>query len=141
MASLIYNRGLQIVQDGSADLDTDTLKVMLLANTYTPDKDHNVLTDASTHEVTGTGYTAGGATLANVSVTEDDANDRVTVDADDVTWAAATITARYALIYDDTLVNDPLLYLFDFGSDQSSSGADFTIQWNAGGIFRVAQAA
>jgi hypothetical protein len=140
MASIIYNRGLQIVQEGSADLDADTLKVMLLTSSYTPDKTHNVLADVSTNEVTGSGYTAGGATLANVSVTEDDVNDRVTFDADDVTWTSATITARYAVIYDDTLASDPLLFCFDFVSDQSSSGADFTIQWNADGIFRVAQA-
>ncbi len=141
MASIVYNRGVQIVASGEADLEGDTIKVMLLANTYTPDKADNVLADVSAHEISGSGYTAGGATLANKSVTEDDGNDRVAFDADDVVWSNATITARYAVVYDDTLADDPLLFCYDFEEDKSSSGANFTFAFNAAGACLFAQAA
>ncbi len=141
MADLVYNRGIYNVVANVHDLANDVLKVMLLADTYTPDKDHNVLADVSTHEISGTGYTAGGATLANVTVTEDDTNDRVTLDGDDVVWANATFTARYAVIYDDTPAGDPLWKLVDFGANVSASGADFTVAWAAEGIHHWQQAA
>lgn len=60
------------------------------------------------------------------------------LDADDVTWASSTITARYAVIYKDTGVatTSPLIGFVDFGQDESSSNGNFTIQWSANGILR-----
>lgn len=121
------------------DFDTDTIKVALLTSSYTPNQDtHDYFDDVSANEVSGTGYTSGGATLANKSVTYTSGTNVTKFDADDVSWTSSTITARYAVIYDAspaTNATRPLLAYVDFGSDQSSSSGTFSIVWDAAGIF------
>ena len=139
MADLIYNSFFTDLSKGNIDLDTDTFKLMLVTSAYTPTKTHAKRSDI-TNEVTGTGYTAGGATLANVTVTQDNTNDLAKFDADDVSWATSTITARGAVLYKargGASSADELVKYFDFGSDQSSVGAAFTVQFNANGILQV----
>ena len=68
-------------------------------------------TIGSSVEVTGTGYTATGATLVNISPTV--AQNVAFVDFNDVTFSTATITAAAALIYNTT------------NSKQSSCGIRF----------------
>jgi hypothetical protein len=75
--------------DGSVDLDTDTIKVMLVTSSYTPNQDTHDFKDDVTNEVAGAGYAAGGATLANETVTADNTDNEGVVDADDVSWAAS----------------------------------------------------
>ena len=136
----LYNNGKKNLMNGSIDLDTDTIKVALFTSSYTPNIDtDNDFADISANEISGTGYTAGGATLANKSVTADTTDDEGVFDADDVTWSTATITARYAVVYKSTgtPANDLLICYVDFGSNQSSSASDFTIQWNAEGIVNI----
>ena len=139
MADLIYNSFFTDLSKGNIDLDTDTFKLMLVTSAYTPTKTH-AKRSSITNEVTGTGYSAGGATLANVTVTQDDTNDLAKFDADDVSWANSTITARGAVLYKargGASSADELVKYFDFGSDQSSVGAAFTVQFNANGILQV----
>ncbi len=125
--------------NGGIDLDTDTIKVMLVTSSYTPDADTHDYKDDITNEVTGTGYTAGGATLSGKTVTQDNTNNLGVFDANDVTWSSSTITARGAVLYKDTgtASTSPLICYFDFGSDKSSVSGDFTIQWNSGGILTL----
>lgn len=141
MASKLYGQFLAQALNKEIDWDTDTIKVALLSNAYTPDQDaHNYLDDVVANEVTGTGYTAGGATLANKTNSYNGATNVITLDADDVTWSSSTITARYAVIYDAspaTNATKPLIGYVDFGSDQSSSNGNFTITWDATGIVRI----
>ena len=141
MASKLYGQFLSQALNKEIDWDTDTIKVALLSNSYTPDQDaHNYLDDVVSYEVTGTGYTAGGATLANKSNSYNSGTNVITLDADDVTWSSSTITARYAVIYDAspaTNATKPLIGYVDFGSDQSSSNGNFTITWDATGIVRI----
>ena len=119
----------------------DTIKVALLSSAYTPDQDtHDYWNDVSTHQVTGTGYTAGGEELVSKSEAYDAPTNRITLDGDNVSWANSTITARYAVVYDDTpatAAEKPLLGYVDFGQDESSSNGTFEIQWNASGIFEI----
>jgi len=141
MPSKLYGQFLSQALNKEIDWDTDTIKVALLTNSYTPDQDaHNYLDDVVTNEVTGTGYTAGGNTLANKTNTYNSATNVITLDADDTTWSSSTITARYAVIYDAspaTNATRPLIGYVDFGSDQSSSNGNFTITWDATGIVRI----
>ena len=119
----------------AVDLDSDTLKIMLVTSAYTPDfGTHDFKADV-TNEVVGTGYTAGGETLTSLSLTQ--SAGVITFDAADVTWTSSTITARGAVIYDDTIASDPLICYIDFGSDQSSSSGDFVLSFNASGIFTI----
>jgi len=136
MADLIYNKFKEYMADGTMDLDNDAFKIMLTTSTYTPAATHSVKADV-TNEISGTGYTAGGATLQNVTWTE--SSGTVTLDATDVSWTSATFTARYAVIYDDTPASplDPLVCLIDFGTDKSVTAGTFTIQFHANGIFTL----
>jgi hypothetical protein len=141
MASKLYGQFLSQALNKEIDWDTDTIKVALLTNSYTPDQDaHNYLDDVVANEVTGTGYTAGGNTLANKTNSYNSATNVIVLDADDTTWSSSTITARYAVIYDAspaTNATRPLIGYVDFGSDQSSSNGNFTITWDATGIVRI----
>ena len=124
-----------------ADAGT-TVKVALVTGTYTFNQDTHEAFDDITNEVSGTGYTAGGATLSSVTVTT---TGRVTtVDAADVTWTDSTITAAGAVIYDATpalAADQKLLAFVDFDGNETSESGDFTITWNASGIFDITVAA
>ena len=138
MANAVFNRFKREIANGGVDLDTDTIKVLLVTSTFTPNVDtHQVLSDV-TNEVVGTGYTAGGAALANKTVTQDNTNDRCVFDADDTTWATSTITARAAILYKDTGTpsTSTLICYKDFTTDKTSTAGPFTIQWDATGILR-----
>jgi hypothetical protein len=138
----MYGQVPKLAFNKEIGLTADTIKVMLCTSAYVPNQDTHVYKDVSvTGEVTGTGYTAGGATLASKTVTYDAANNIVAFDAADVTWAASTLTARYAVIYDDSPAsNKPLLAYVDFGADQSSNNGNFTITWDAAGVFKTTTA-
>ena len=118
------------------DLDSDTIKIMLVTSSYTPDFGaHDFKADVS-NEVSGTNYTAGGNTLSSLALTQ--TGGTIKFDAADTSWSSATITdARGAVIYDDTLTDDPLIAYIDFGANYSSTNGTFTIAFNAGGIFTI----
>jgi hypothetical protein len=104
-----------------------TFKIALYTSTATLDKATTAY--AATNEVVGTGYTAGGNTLTNVTPTL--ATDTAITDFPDTSWTTATITARGALIYDATNVQNKSVAVLDFGADKSSSGGTFTIVFPA----------
>jgi hypothetical protein len=129
MASLIYNSAIDELARGDIDFDSNTFKAMLVTSSYTPNKDtHDFLNDV-TNEVTGTGYTAGGAT-STVTVTKDNTNDKVTIQFGAVSWASSTITARGCVYYKSrggASSADEIVAYNDFGSDVSSSGGTFSV--------------
>lgn len=139
MADVIYSNLPKHLMNANISLESDTIKVALVTSSYTPDQDAHEFFDDITNEVTGTGYTAGGATLASKTVTADTANNAGVFDAANVTWSTSTITARGAVVYKSTgtASTSPLIEYIDFGIDKISSGADFTITWDAAGIFKI----
>jgi hypothetical protein len=139
MADVIYNSYKKDQMNGSIDLDTDTIYVMLVTSSYTPNQDSHSVRNDVTNEVSGTGYTAGGAEITNKQVTQDDTDDEGVFDGADVTWGTSTITARGAVIYKSTgaITTDNLIAYIDFGADKSSSAGDFTIQWSTEGIINL----
>ena len=138
MASGVYNQFKYQSLKKLIDLSADTIKVALLDSSHAFDADNSNWSSVSANEVSGAGYSAGGNTLASLSLTQDDSNDRAKWDADDSTWSSATITAAHAVIYDDTATGDPLICSIDFGGNQSVAGGDFTIAWSATGILLLA---
>jgi len=79
----------------------------------------------TSNEISGSGYSAGGGTLTNVTPTS--SSTIAFTDFDDLTFSTATITARGALIYNDTAAGDPSVVVLDFGGDKTSTAGDFKI--------------
>jgi hypothetical protein len=98
---------------------------------------------SSSNEASGTGYSAGGAALTNVTPTT--SSTTALTDFADVTWSSSSITARGALIYNSSTAagsaNRGVLVL-NFGSDKASSSGDFTITFptadSSSAIIRIA---
>ena len=102
----------------------NTFKLALYDNNASFDASTTAYT--STNEVANSGtYTAGGGTLTNVTPTT--SGTTALTDFADITFTSATITARGALIYNDTAAGDPTVVVLDFGSDKSSTSGDFQI--------------
>lgn len=135
----LYNSFKKKIMDGSIDLDTDTIKVALCTSSYTPSVDNHDFFDDITNEIVGTGYTAGGATLTNKVVSQDNTDDEGVFDADDATWSTATLTFRYAIIYKvgAGASSSPLIGYIDFSTDQVSTVGTVTIPWLAEGIINL----
>jgi hypothetical protein len=106
---------------GEHNLETDTLKIALYTALATLDENTTVYT--TTNEISGTGYTAGGETLVNVSVSTSGLIAYVSFD--NVVWDPASFTARGALIYNESVGNKSIAIL-DFGSDKTTT-TKFTI--------------
>ena len=79
----------------------------------------------ATNEVTGTAYVAKGNALVNVTPTS--TSTTAFTDFGDSTWSTSTITARGAMIFNDTASGDPSVVILDFGADKSSSAGDFVV--------------
>lgn len=136
----MYGNALLKALNKEVDWDSDTIKVMLCTSSYTPNQDAHAYKSSVNNEVSGTGYTAGGATLGTKTITYTAGTNVIKLDAEDVSWTNSTITARYAVIYDDAGATDAdkvLLGYVDFGEDKISSSGTFTIQWDAAGIFAI----
>ena len=139
---VLHDKAKLYMQDGTVDLDTHTLKVALYTSAS------NVATNsvdglaAATNQVaSGNGYTTGGWTVTGAVLSE--ASGTVKFDSNDPAWTAAggTITAKYAVLYDDTVttpVADPIIChcLLDTVTDVSvTDGNTLTIQLSANGYF------
>ena len=125
------------------NLDAEDHKVAMFKNTITPNFSTDTAFGVSPYtspgdpEVSGTGYTAGGAALTGTAVSESPTGSLMW-DATDTSWAGSTITnARCALIYADALAGNNAIMLINFGADYSTSSGTFTIQYAAGGLFAI----
>jgi len=140
VTSRLYGRSMLSLTNKEIDLDTDAIKVMLTTSTYAPDQDVHQYKSSVTNEVTGTGYTARGATLASKTTTYTGATNVYAFDAADATWPSSTITARTAVVYDDATGVDataPLIAYFQESADVSTTAGTFSVVFAAAGIFTV----
>jgi hypothetical protein len=80
----------------------------------------------TSNEVSGTNYTAKGAALTRVDPTT--SGTTAFTDFANLTFSNATVTARGALIFNDSASGDPAVCALDFGGDKTSTAGDFTIQ-------------
>ena len=110
---------------GVHNLATNKLKIAL----YTAAANLNEATTAYTTsgEVSGGGYVAGGVTLTGVTISS--SGYTAFVDFADVVFNAS-VTARCALIYNDTVVGKPSIAVLDFGSDKTSTNFTITMPAN-----------
>jgi len=99
---------------------------------YTNSASFTAATTAYTtgNEVSNSGsYSAGGGALTNVTPTT--SGTTALTDFADLEFTSATITARGALIYNDSAAGDPTVAVLDFGADKTSTSGTFTIQFPA----------
>jgi hypothetical protein len=140
----LYSSFRKYIMNGTIDLDTNTIKLMLVTSSYTPSVAHDVLADVTASPSpelgSGDGYTTGGAEVTGKSVTNTDSPSQGIFDATDTEWASLTKTFRYGILYAVGTLNgivDPLIgyILFDTTpADVVLDGSKFTVQWNTGGI-------
>ena len=126
-----YANGLLAVMNGGVDLDTDTIKFMLVTSSYTPSQTaDNFRDDLGANEASGgSGYTAGGATTASKTLTVSTLD--VLWDIADISW---TITGgpfafRYGVAYKSrggASTADELIGYVDYGA-QSVTDATISI--------------
>jgi hypothetical protein len=137
--TVFYNSYKKLLLDKSIDHTNDTIKVALCTSSYTPNIDTHDFFDDITNEVSGTGYTAGGATLAGKATSVDTTDNEGVFDATDMSLSTATITARYAVIYKSTGVSStsPLICYIDLGENKTSVASTFGITWNSEGIINI----
>lgn len=135
---VLYNDFKEQLLKGTHDLGSggNVLKITLHTG-YTPDIDaHQVWADVSATEyATGSGYTAGGITLASQAVTQDNTNNRGAFDAADVTWSAlgplSPATPSHAIVRNSD--TNALIGYFELGST-ATNGGNYTLQFGANGI-------
>jgi hypothetical protein len=122
---LVGNRSGQSIK-----VITDTFKVML-SNT-SPVATNSKYSDVSGTELgSGNGYSTGGSAS---TVTANNTTGTETVTAADVTFTASGSMGpfRYAIFYDTTPGDQPLICWFDYGSSITlSSGETFTVEPNS----------
>lgn len=122
ITSAICKSFKQEILEGVHDLSADTLKIALYSSSASLGVDTTEY--SSTDEVSGTGYSAGGATLTVVAPSILGA--KAIVDIADIEWLASSITASGALIYNASKSNKAVCVL-SFGGSRSSSAGVFRV--------------
>lgn len=128
-------------------LETDVVKLGLVTNGVTPTETTSDPrwgagggTNLSTNQVTpGGNYSTGGPTIANNTYTL--ASATVTFDGDNISIlqnAGNPTNARWGIGWDDTAAGDQGLFFLDLGGVTDLSAGDFSVTWNASGIFTLA---
>ena len=130
----IHAFGTTVARGGTT---ADTFKLALYTSSASLDASTTAYT--TSNEVSGTGYTAAGAALTVATVTS--SSTTALLDFNDLTFSTATLTARGALIYNDTQ-SDKAVAVLDFGGDKTSTAGDFTIVFptadSSNAIIRIA---
>ena len=125
---------------GKHDFDTssDTYKLAMYTSSATLGK--STENYSTSNEVSSPNYTAGGGTLVNQGVKV--SSSVAITDFADLSFVGVTLTARGALIYNDTASGDPAVAVLDFGGDKTATSGTFTIQFPtadaSSGILRIA---
>ncbi len=120
------------------NFSSDVSKIVLFANAVTVNIDtmHGYGAtqgfDPTTQELaTNFGYTQAGVTLAGVTVTEDDADNRTEVTWTNMLWTASGGSigpTPAAGVYDNTATDKPFMFFIDFGTNQTAAnGTTFNI--------------
>lgn len=126
MANAASNNLTELISEGTINFDSDVFKIILMSSGFVYNRvTHDDYSDVSANELpTANGYTAGGATLAGVAVTRDNINNWTLISWNNVVWTAAggpIGPASGAIIYDDTVVNDPIVGYIDFGGNYTQA--------------------
>lgn len=147
----LYEQAKLDIANGVIDLDNDSFYIALYLSTSNCDTLSGTTTLSSlTNQVaTAFGYTqvAGGATGKSVTITTSNSGGTITVDeTTNPVWTASggSITARFAVLIDDTHASDQALAvcLLDTAPADvtATDGNTLTITMNASGLFTISGA-
>lgn len=131
----VHAFGTTVVRAGTA---ADVFKIALfratasIVGTYGAGTTNYSDMTSNGDEASGTGYVVGGNILTSIAPTS--SGTTAFTDFNDTTWAASTITASGAMIYNSTQGNKAVAIL-SFGADKTSTAGNFTI------VFPTADAA
>jgi len=123
-----YCKGISVIQGAR-------WRCSLLDSTYVPDYVlHTLWSDLYTYEVTGTGYTPGGADIGPVSIQQipqENAPTLWVVKVREAYWPDVVLTARYGVVYQDmgSMDRSPLVACIDFEEEIVKLHEPLTIQW------------
>lgn len=138
MASIAYNRHRYRLANGDFRPATAVLRAMLTTSGYTPNKDHNTLSDI-TNEISTGAYSR--QTISGLNATEDDAGDQAVVDGTDPAFTGVgngTQTAAWLIIFERLAGadagTDPLVVALDI-ADTLTVGDTLVTQFASQGIF------
>ena len=140
-AWVVHDSVIEAMAKGDIDTDTDVFKIVLCSSASNAATTSVVALASLTNQLsTANGYTQNDKTL---TVTDSQSSGTYTFDSDNPVWTASggSITARYAVIYDDTHASDLIIahaLLDDTPADVTATdGNTFTVTMNASGIFTV----
>lgn len=140
VTAFLYGLTVQTINDGSLTqvvYSSNTMKCSL-HTAYSANNDtHDFFDDASASEITGTGYTTLGVTLASKTSTYDTASDQIRLDAADPSWTTSTLSATDAVIFKTTgtASTSPMLSNIDFGATVTTTAGTFQITLDATGHY------
>lgn len=131
---------------GRVDFDTDTIKVLLMDEDYTPDVAAHVYLDdvlAAGSQAVGTGYAAGGATVTSVTWAFSTGSWRFNGTIAPWDTTGGSLAAAYAIFYVDTGTpsTSALIGYWDLdgtGTNQTSSNGEFALTPDSAGIVTAA---
>jgi len=137
---VFYNIAKAKLGDGGIDWDTSVIRLALVTG-YTPDIDEHVdYGDISAFECTNANYTAKGKVVTTSAPTVDKPNNWAEYDASIVTWAALGAgDLSHAILYVDsgTEATSYLIAHIAIVATQPNGG-DYSIDWDASGVFTIA---
>lgn len=145
----VYEKAKVNIENGTLDLDTNTLKMILLASTSNANtlSGSEILADLTNELATANGYTNGGITLSGLSLTNTAGSVAFTFTAPVWTASGGSITARFAAIYASGTLNgkvNPIVAvcLLDVtpADVTATTGNTLTITPNASGAFTLSGA-
>jgi hypothetical protein len=140
-----YGKAFEAVFNKEVDVDTDVIKGMIVGSGYTFDQDAHKYKSSIAGEVTGTGYTAGGATIGSVSVSYTGGTNVFAFDGNDISWANSTLNSGAniplgCVIYDSSPASDatrPVLCFIDFEGQRPTTNGTLSVSFDALGIAKV----
>lgn len=141
-AWVLHDAFKERMADGTLDLDNDAFKLALFTSSSNAATTSVNDFASLTNEVSGNGYTAGGNTLTGVTWAQ--TGGTATFDSSNTVFTASggSITARFAVIYDNTDVNKTVVahsLLDNTPADVTATdGNTLTITMHANGIFTLA---
>lgn len=141
MASVFFNNYFEELGKGNINFTSNEFKLMLMTTSYTPNVDTHVFRADVTGEASGSGYTAGGQVVNNVTLTQDNTNNRAVVDFDTEVWTNVTLSnIDGAILYknNSNAALDVLVCYLDFTEgSQDVVANDFTVTPNVAGVLTI----